>query len=98
MVRWDCPPRCLSPHVSPVRSHFEELTWHPSHGDGRVRVLRWTCDCEPVFYELCQASGLRFLRRTRRAAPGRASVAESDRWQAQETDEMWIALLHGLVR
>jgi|GEM_PF-4538163 len=38
MVRWDCPPHCLSPHAPPVRSHCEELTWHPSRGAERVRV------------------------------------------------------------
>ncbi|MFF3445039.1 hypothetical protein [Streptosporangium sp. NPDC002721] len=94
MVSWDYSPRCLSPHVLPARSHCEPLTWHPLRGDGQARVVRWTCDCDALFYELCQAGGLRFIRRTRR----HHAIDESDRWQAQEADAMWIALLHGLVR
>lgn len=30
----------------------------------RVRVVAWTCDCRAVFYELCQARGMAFIRRT----------------------------------
>ncbi|GAA3413753.1 hypothetical protein GCM10018952_31590 [Streptosporangium vulgare] len=97
MIRWDHPPRCLSPHVLPVRSHCEEMTWHPARGDGQARVVRWTCDCDAAFYELCQAGGLRFIRRTTRAR-NNPSIDESDHWPAGEAEAMWIALLHGLVR
>ncbi|MGW0592261.1 hypothetical protein [Streptosporangium sp. NPDC002607] len=62
-----------------------------------MRVLRWTCDCGPTLYELCQVNELRFVRRTERVPAG-PSIGESDRWQAPEADAMWIALLHGLVR
>ncbi|GAA0827653.1 hypothetical protein ACFQVD_21605 [Streptosporangium amethystogenes subsp. fukuiense] len=97
MVRWDCPPRCLSPHVLPTRSHYETLTWHLPNGDEKARVLKWTCDCGPTLYELCQVGELRLIRRTERV-PGEPAIDESDRWQAPEADAMWIALLHGLVR
>ncbi|MGJ6967463.1 hypothetical protein ACSDR0_36645 [Streptosporangium sp. G11] len=94
MISWDYSPRCISPHVLPARSHSETLTWHPLRRDRQARVARWTCDCDTLFYELRQAGGLRFIRRTRR----HHAIDKSDRWQAQEADAMWIALLHGLVR
>ncbi|WP_329084818.1 hypothetical protein [Streptosporangium sp. NBC_01469] len=97
MILWDHPPRCLSPHVLPARSHCEALTWHPPRGDTQVRVVRWTCDCDPLFYELCQAGGVRFIRRTRRSRSD-LTIDETDRRPAAEADAMWIALLHGLVR
>lgn len=59
--------------------------------------MRWTCDCDPAFYELCQSGGLRFIRRTVRAR-NNPSIDESDHWPAGEADAMWIALLHGLAR
>ncbi|MEU4832282.1 hypothetical protein [Streptosporangium sp. NPDC023615] len=80
-----------------MRSHPEPLTWHPVREDEQVRIVRWTCDCEPVLYELCQAGGPRFIRRTTRAR-NTPSVHESDRRPAAEADALWIALLHGLVR
>ncbi|WP_343965499.1 hypothetical protein [Streptosporangium amethystogenes] len=60
-------------------------------------MLKWTCDCGPTLYELCQVGELRLIRRTERV-PGEPAIDESDRWQAPEADAMWIALLHGLVR
>lgn len=98
MIRWDYPPRCLSPHVSPPRSHCEALSWNAPPREGeRTRLITWTCDCGPVLFELHQAGGLRFIRRTARGQGG-VSIAESDRWPAREADAMWNALLCGLVR
>lgn len=98
MIQWDYPPRCLSPHVSPARSHCEPLTWNaPQSEEERSRPVRWTCDCNPVFYELCQAGDRTFIRRTERRQ-GRRLVVESDRWPAPEANGMWNALLCGLVR
>ncbi|GAA3111567.1 hypothetical protein [Streptosporangium carneum] len=99
MIEWDYPPRCQSPHVASPRSHCERLTWNAprEREKGRVRVVRWTCDCEAIFFELCQAGGLRFIRRTKRTA-GNPLVEESDRWPATEADAVWAALLFGLVR
>ncbi|MER7134384.1 hypothetical protein [Streptosporangium saharense] len=97
MILWEYPPRCLSPHVSSPRSHCEALSWNAPGTCANARVVQWTCDCETVFYELCQADGLRFIRRTRRTAGG-PSVQESDHWPAAEADAIWTALLFGLVR
>ena len=92
------PPRCMAPHVSAVTSHYERLTWNPPRGgepDGRV--LRWTCDCHEVVYELIALGGLRFIRRTDRRG-GRTVAHESDRWSIHVADSMWSALLLGHVR
>ncbi|MEV7010518.1 hypothetical protein [Streptosporangium sp. NPDC051022] len=63
----------------------------------RGRVIRWTCECDPVFFEFVQANGLRFIRRTKRTSKP-PLVEESDHWPAAEADAMWSALLFGLVR
>ncbi|MFI7534891.1 hypothetical protein [Streptosporangium sp. NPDC049376] len=97
MIQWEYPPRCLSPHVASPRSHYEPLIWSAPRTREKARAVQWTCDCETVFYELCQAGGLRFIRRTRRTVGG-PSIAESDRWPIAEADAMWTALLFGLVR
>ncbi|MBB4918468.1 hypothetical protein [Streptosporangium saharense] len=97
MTRWDYPPRCISPHVASPRSHCEILTWNAPAEWEKARTVRWTCDCGSVFFELCQADGLRFIRRTRRTAGG-PMIEESDRWPTVEADAMWNALLFGLIR
>ncbi|GAA3111699.1 hypothetical protein [Streptosporangium carneum] len=97
MIKWDCPPRCLSTHAAPARSHCETLTWTAPPERAQARVIRWTCDCETVFFELCQADGLRFIRRTKRTGR-KLLVEESDHWPPGEADAMWTALLFGLVR
>ncbi|MEV8631943.1 hypothetical protein AB0395_09820 [Streptosporangium sp. NPDC051023] len=97
MIQWDYPPRCLSPHVASPRSHCEPLKWNAPASEGKVRVVRWTCDCGSLFYELCQTNGLRFIRRTKRTE-GTPWVEESDHWPTAEADAMWTALLFGLVR
>ena len=72
--------------------------WNVPHDTGReVRVLAWTCECGNPFYELCQAGGQRFIRRTRNG-PGKGIVDESDRWPAKQADAQWKALLLGLLR
>lgn len=97
MIQWEYPPRCLSPHVASPRSHCEALRWNAPAMRERVRVVRWTCDCESVFYELCQTGRLRFIRRTKRLEGG-SLTEESHRWPDAEADAMWTALLFGLVR
>jgi hypothetical protein len=81
-----------------TESGCEELGW--SEPQGRVhegRVLLWTCDCQPVVYELVAVSGQRLIRRTRRQ-DNKIVTHESDRWRAKEADGIWNALLSGHVR
>lgn len=93
--RGDRPPQCLSPHVKPPTSHCERLIWTvPNSRGSHGRVLRWTCDCEGLFYELRQAGGLRFIRRTR-SDQGVAVIEDSEQWSAGIADAQWSALLSG---
>ncbi|GGO77134.1 hypothetical protein [Nonomuraea cavernae] len=63
-----------------------------------MRVRDHTCDCQAVFYELCQSGGLRFIRRTSRK-DGRRMVVEESPWViAAEADILWRRLLEGRAR
>ena len=95
---WRYPPHCTAPHVSAVQSHYEELIWNaPRGGEPTGRVLRWTCDCTEVFYELITLGGLRFIRRTA-LRDGKSVIHESDRWSLHAANAMWDALLMGNAR
>ena len=95
---WRFPPHCSAPHVLAVQPHCEELAWHPPReGEPPGRVLRWTCDCTEVFYELVAFGGLRFIRRTALRA-GKTVIHESDRWSFHAANAMWGALLMGRAR
>ncbi|MFI6709534.1 hypothetical protein ACIBF7_24060 [Nonomuraea sp. NPDC050478] len=85
---------------------------HPASADGavvmidwcpavprteRVRVRDYTCDCRPIVYELCQAGGLRFIRRISR--PNGRLVVEESRWSTSAViDTLWGELLRGEAR
>lgn len=97
MIRWEFPPRCVSPHV-PVRPEYEALVWTPPpEGEPGARVLRWTCDCQPVVYELLTLGGVGYIRRTM-SVRGKKVVHETDRWIDQVADAFWSSLLFGHVR
>jgi len=63
----------------------------------RTRVRDHTCNCRSVFYELCQAGGQRYIRRTTRKG-GRVVVEESVRMNASQMDALWSLLLQGDAR
>ncbi|WP_433515937.1 hypothetical protein ACQP2T_10345 [Nonomuraea sp. CA-143628] len=98
MSHWRFPPHCTAPHVSTVQSHYDQLAWNAPRGGGPDgRVMRWTCDCDEVFYELIALGGLRFIRRI--ALQNRKTVIhESDRWSFSVANAMWTALLSGHAR
>lgn len=60
----DEPDRLHSAHVPIHRRHFRKLDWWEPTPAWRVRVLAWTYACQARLYELCQFSGLAFIRRT----------------------------------
>lgn len=94
---WRFPPHCTAPHVSVVQSHYDQLAWHsPRRGEPDGRVMKWTCDCTEVFYELITLGGSRFIRRTAHRA-GKTIIHESDRWPLHVANDMWLALLFGRV-
>lgn len=71
------------------------IEWSREHvRTDTVRVRAHTCACRSVFFELCQAGGLRFIRRT---TVGGTKVLrdESPRDLAEKVDELWRLLLSG---
>lgn len=85
-------------HVAAARSASASIEWDlVGPCSERVRVRDYTCECQPVFYELCQAGGQRYIRRTTRKGR-RVVVEESVRTAASKTDILWALLLHGDAR
>ncbi|WP_406319586.1 hypothetical protein OHA77_19885 [Streptosporangium sp. NBC_01639] len=81
----------------PLRDHMR-LVWRaPYKGVMRLRVVTWTCDCRSTLYELCQAGGQAFIRRTLRHKDA-TQVHETYRWSIREADDVWRALLSGEAR
>ncbi|GGO29002.1 hypothetical protein GCM10010116_58140 [Microbispora rosea subsp. aerata] len=90
--------RCVSPHVPDRRQRgCAKLEWFKPSNGARVRVLAWTCDCLAIVYELCQAGGQGFIRRTlqNEDAP---EVRETHHWPLIQAREVWADLLTGRVR
>jgi hypothetical protein len=93
-------------HPAPLQDGHERLTWWPpTHRTTRVRVRAHTCECAPVIYELCQATGLMFIRRVVRSdadADADAKVEDEVRETAwlpsARTKRLWTLLLEGLAR
>ncbi|GGL50598.1 hypothetical protein GCM10014719_59910 [Planomonospora parontospora subsp. antibiotica] len=88
---------CLSPHLPLPQSQCKRLDWHPPRLGERVRVIAWTCKCRVPFYELCEAGGQAFIRRTVYEGNG-WKVRETSRRRSAEAHAMWTALLSGLAR
>jgi hypothetical protein len=74
---------CIAIDWSPVRSPFEH-----------VRIHKYTCACQAVFYELCQSGGLFFIRRSRRVGD-EIRMEESPRLIGARSHDEWDALLAG---
>ncbi|WP_327088368.1 hypothetical protein OIE66_39620 [Nonomuraea sp. NBC_01738] len=88
---------CFSPHPARPVPGCRRLTWLPVRGDERCRVVEWTCDCIAVFYELCQAGGQFYIRKTVNDDTAR-EITESHRTTHVEAREVWAAILTGRLR
>ncbi len=84
---------CLSPHPARPQPGCRDLVWREPYVTGRIRVIEWTCECAAEVYELCEAAGLAFIRKTTGGA-----VWESDAWLVREIRRTWRALLGGYVK
>jgi len=74
------------------------LDWRASVQFDRCRVAAWTCaEHLRVWYELCRAGGLVFLRRTHQRG-GHLVVTYSEAWVERRGVEMWAGVLSGRVR
>ncbi|TDD18619.1 hypothetical protein [Nonomuraea diastatica] len=89
--------RFHSAHVPEPGPGFARLTWDPVWAAGnRIRVCDYTCDCVPTFYELCQAGGQYFIRRTRRVG-GEVLVDQCALGGRAQTLLVWIKVLTGVA-
>ncbi|MEU7892960.1 hypothetical protein AB0B45_08840 [Nonomuraea sp. NPDC049152] len=89
---------CVSRHVADLVDAYVPIDWaaEAPRAD-RVRVKSFTCDCMPVFYELCQAAGLMFIRRLSRG--GDVTVVHESPWlRSALVEELWEELLRGEAR
>ncbi|MGV9772926.1 hypothetical protein [Streptosporangium sp. NPDC003464] len=85
-------------HLGPLQAVHELIDWRPERPRAdRVRVKEHTCDCRATFYELCQAGGLMFVRRTHRLR-GAVTVHESPWALSRQVEELWLRLLMGSAR
>ncbi|GAA4187316.1 hypothetical protein GCM10022252_20620 [Streptosporangium oxazolinicum] len=89
---------CLSPHVPTPQKGHTRLVWlTPDRGTARLRVITWTCYCRATLYELCQAGGQGFIRRTLQLE-GSPAIHETYRWPIRQASDIWRALLSGEAR
>ncbi|MFF5206255.1 hypothetical protein [Streptosporangium sp. NPDC000396] len=87
-----------SHHLAPLQAKHERIDWRPERPRAdRVRVKEHTCDCRATFYELCQAGGLMFIRRTHRLR-GVVTVHESPWAVSRQVEALWLRLLIGSAR
>ena len=84
-------------HAVPLQVGYEPIDWQPpSPRAHRVRVRRHSCECASVVYELCQAGGLMFIRRTVRSPDG--DEAHETAWlTSARTVRLWNLLLQGFA-
>ncbi|MFI6325911.1 hypothetical protein ACIBG8_50930 [Nonomuraea sp. NPDC050556] len=82
-------------HVAEASAEHTHINWEPARPRvNLVRVRAHTCDCQPVFYELCQAAGLMFIRKVSRR--GGKTVVHESAWQRTEVAcALWLQLLRG---
>jgi len=87
-----------SRHVAPASDKSVPIDWMPVPPRAElVRVRDYTCDCRETVYELCQAGGVRFIRRIKQG--DRAPVVEEcPTGRAHDIDNLWAQLLSGVAR
>ncbi|MFF3669869.1 hypothetical protein [Microtetraspora malaysiensis] len=85
-------------HVAPLQKAHEKLAWMvPAQRANKVRVHLHTCECRATIYELCQAGGLRFVRRSVRGEKG-VVVRETEWLRAVKAEQLWQRILLGEAR
>ena len=88
----------MAHHLVPAAPGCVSLTWNRARRFGRVRVAAWTCHEHRVtFYELCDAGGLSFIRKTVQDG-NRSAVLHSEAWSPAQARVVWIRILAGLAR
>ncbi|GAA2302849.1 hypothetical protein GCM10010149_60300 [Nonomuraea roseoviolacea subsp. roseoviolacea] len=74
---------------------LREIDWEPeAEWTERVRVCEYACACKHVLYELCQAGGLRFVRKIK-SWGRRRTMEASPRMNAVRANLLWRQWLCG---
>ncbi|MFF4772512.1 hypothetical protein ACFY05_06605 [Microtetraspora fusca] len=85
-------------HVAPLQKAHEKLEWwEPLPRASRVRVHLHTCECKATVFELCQAGGLKFVRRSVRG-PESVIVHETEWLRVVKAEQLWQRILLGEAR
>lgn len=88
---------CPGLHPAAPQKGYTRVKWRESRPRAdRIRVRGHTCDCQPIVYELCQAGGLRFIRRYYRS--DKVLIQESEWTCAAEAEQLWMKILLGQAR
>jgi hypothetical protein len=84
-------------HSAAPQADYERLVWrdYMPRAD-RIRVREHTCACQRITYELCQAGGLLFIRRTYRSDA--VLMHESECLRAADGERLWLRILLGQAR
>ncbi|MFG1960775.1 hypothetical protein [Nonomuraea sp. NPDC049028] len=94
----DIYPDFHGPHAGEQRPDAETITWlAPMSRFPCVRVIRHTCECQEVIYELCTSGGLAWVRVTERAKSGPV-IRESHPGPYGAAEELWTKFMTGQVR
>ncbi|WP_055483446.1 hypothetical protein [Sphaerimonospora mesophila] len=82
-------------HAAIAQAGAVMVRWlEPQRRCARVRVREHTCECRARIYELCQAGGLSFVRRTDRTPKG-PQVMETEWLPAARARELWHKIITG---
>ncbi|MFD8528609.1 hypothetical protein ACFV0L_14460 [Streptosporangium canum] len=84
-------------HPAAPQADYEWLMWRDcAPRADRVRIREHTCECRTVVYELCQAGGLLFIRRTYRSDA--VLMHESEWLRTADGERLWLRVLLGQAR
>ncbi|MFC0862366.1 hypothetical protein ACFHYQ_08655 [Sphaerimonospora cavernae] len=82
-------------HAAAAQPDAVTIRWlKPQPRSARIRVKEHTCECKARIYELCQAGGLFFVRRTDRAQNGQ-QVMETEWLPSARMRELWHDIITG---
>ncbi|GIH73112.1 hypothetical protein [Sphaerimonospora thailandensis] len=82
-------------HAAAAQPDAVMVRWlKPQRRCARVRVKEHTCECKVRIYELCQAGGLFFVRRTDRGRSGQ-QVMETEWLPSVRAQELWHNIITG---
>ncbi len=82
-------------HAAAAQPDAATVRWLKPHSRcARIRVKEHTCECRARIYELCQAGGLFFVRRTDRSRSGQ-QMMETEWLPSARTRELWHKILTG---